>query len=90
MFSSDSSASTKYNYYQNNHFGDGCKYIVLKGVGDESYSKLLQNYNFSQGVQGTSSNYLIIDGVRNLSYETKVAKNSSGELKIYCEADLVQ
>ena len=90
MFASDSSASTKYNYYQNNHFGDGCKYIVLKGVGDASYSKLLQNYNFSQGVQGTSSNYLNIDGVRNLSYETKVAKNSSGELKIYCEADLVQ
>ena len=90
MFASDSSASTKYNYYQNNHFGDGCQYIVLKGAGDASFSKLLQNYNFAQGVQGTSSNYLIIDGVRNLSYETKVAKNSSGELKIYCEADLVQ
>ena len=90
MFASDSSASTKYNYYCNNHFGDSCKYIVLKGVGDASPSKLLQNYNFAQGVQGTPSNYLNIDGVRNLSYETKVAKNSSGELKIYCEADLVQ
>ena len=90
MFASDSSASTKYNYYCNNHFGDSCQYIVLKGVGDASSSKLLQNYNFAQGVQGTPSNYLNIDGVRNLSYETKVAKNSSGELKIYCEADLVQ
>ena len=90
MFASDSSASTKYNYYQNNHFGDGCQYIVLKGAGDASTSQQLQNYKFAQGVQGTSSNYLIIDGVRNLSYETKVAKNSSGELKIYCEADLVQ
>ena len=90
MFASDSSASTKYNYYCNNHFGDSCQYIVLKGVGDASSSKLLQNYNFAQGVQGTQENYLIIEGVRNLSYETKVAKNSSGELKIYCEADLVQ
>ena len=90
MFASDSSASTKYNYYQNNHFGDGCQYIVLKGAGDASNSKLLQNYNFAQGIQGTSNDYLIIDGVRNLSYETKVAKNSSGELKIYCEADLIQ
>lgn len=90
MFSSDSSASTKYNYYKNNHFGGSCQYIVLKGVGDASSSKLLQNYNFAQGVQGTPSNYLNIDGVRNLSYETKVAKNSSGELKIYCEADLIQ
>lgn len=90
MFASDSSASTKYNYYQNNHFGDGCQYIVLKGAGDASDSKQLQNYSVARGVQGTSSNYLNIDGVRNLSYETKVAKNSSGELKIYCEADLVQ
>ena len=90
MFASDSSASTKYNYYNNNHFGDCCQYIVLKGAGDASSSKLLQNYNFAQGVQGTSSNYLNIDGVRNLSYETKVANNSSGELKIYCEADFVQ
>ena len=90
MFASDSSASTKYNYYKNNHFGDCCQYIVLKGAGDASDSKLLQNYNFARGIQGTSNNYLIIDGVRNLSYETKVAKNSSGELKIYCEADLIQ
>ena len=90
MFASDSSASTKYNYYQNNNFGDGCQYIVLKGAVDASSSKHLQNYNFSQGVQGTPSNYLNIDGVHNLSYETKVAKNSSGELKIYCEADLIQ
>ena len=90
MFALDSYASTKYNYYNNNHFGDGCKYIVLKGAGDASNSQQLQNYTFAQGVQGTSSNYLNIDGVRNLSYETKVAKKSSGELKIYCEADLVQ
>ena len=89
MFASDSSASTKYNYYKNNHFGDGCQYIVLKGAGDASGSKLLQNYNFARGIQGTSSNYLNIDGVRNLSYETKVANNSRGELKIYCEADLI-
>lgn len=90
MFSSDKSASTKYDYYQNNHFGDGCKYIVLKGASDASNSQQLQNYNFARGIQGTSNDYLIIDGVRNLSYETKVAKNSRGELKIYCEADLIQ
>ena len=90
MFASDSSASTKYNYYYNNHFVDGCNYIVLKGAGDANDLKKLQNYSVDHGVQGTPENYLIIEGVRNLSYETKVAKNSSGELKIYCEADLVQ
>ena len=87
---SDSSASaTKYNYYQYNHFGDGCKYILFKGTETASLSAQVQNYNLSQGLQGTSSAYLTIDGVRNLSYEAKVAKNSKGEIKIYCEADLI-
>ena len=89
-FASTSSATTKYNYYRQNHFGDGCLYILLKGAETASSSAQVQNYNFAQGLQGTSSAYLTIDGVRNRAYETKVAKNSSGELKIYCEADLIQ
>lgn len=89
-FSSISSATTKYNYYQYNHFGDGCGYILFKGAETASSSTQVQNYNLFQGLQGTSEEYLAIDGVRNLDYETRVAKNSSGELKIYCEADLIQ
>ena len=85
-----SSATTKYNYYNQNHFGDGCQYILFKGAETASSSAQVQNYNFAQGVQGTSSAYLTIDGVRSRAYETKVAKNSSGVLKIYCEADLIQ
>ena len=50
----------------------------------------VQNYHFAQGVYSTSSDYIIIDGVRGRDYETKVAKNSAGEIKIYCEADLIQ
>ena len=88
-FVSDSSSTTKYNYYKNNHFGDGCQYILFKGAETASDSAQVQNYNFAQGLQGTSSTYLTIDGVRSRAYETKVAKNSSGELKIYCEADLI-
>ena len=88
-FASSSSATTKYNYYQQNHFGDGCQYILFKGAETASYSAQVQNYNFAQGLQGTSSAYIEIDGVRSRAYETKVAKNSSGELKIYCEADLI-
>ena len=84
------SATTKYNYYMQNHFGDGCQYILFKGAETASSSAQVQNYNFAQGVQGTSSAYLTIDGVRSRAYETKVAKNSSGVLKIYCEADLIQ
>ena len=89
-FATSSSATTKYNYYRQNHFGDGCQYILFKGAETASDSAQVQNYNFAQGVQGTSSAYLTIDGVMSRAYETKVAKNSSGELKIYCEADLIQ
>ena len=87
---SSNSATTKYNYYRHNHFGDGCQYILLKGAETASLSAHVQNYNFAEGLQGDSSAYIEIDGVRNRAYETKVAKNSSGELKIYCEADLIQ
>ena len=91
-FASDSSASTKYMYYRYNHFGDGCQYIVFAGTGTASYNAQVQNYNFAQGLQGTYvyGAYIRVTGIRNLSYETKVAKNKDGELKIYCEAELIQ
>ena len=90
IFASSTSAITKYNYYQHNHFGDGCQFILFKGAETASASAQVQNYNFTQGLQGNSSAYIEIDGVRSRAYETKVATNSSGELKIYCEADLIQ
>lgn len=89
-FASNSSSMFGLKYYQYNHFGDGCQYILFKGAEPASSNAQVQNYNFAQGLQGTSSAYLTVDGVRNRSYETKVAKNSAGELKIYCEADLIQ
>ena len=87
-FASDSSATNKYAFYQNNHFGDGCMYIIFKGTETASAESEIQNYNFSQGLRGTENAYITIDGKRGRAYETKVAKNSSGTLKIYCEADL--
>ena len=89
-FASDSAANTKYTFYQNNHFGDGCWYILFTGAETASSTAQVQNYKFAQGLQGTDSAYLTIDGKRGRAYETKVAKNSSGTLKIYCEADLIQ
>ena len=87
-FATDSSATTKYAYYQNNHFGDYCEYIILKGAETASAESSVQNYNFAQGLKGTANAYISIDGKRGRKYETKVANNSSGTLKIYCEADL--
>ena len=89
-FAPDSSATTKYGYYQNNHFGDFCKFILFKGAETASSGVQVQNYKFAQGLQGTNRAYLTIDGKRGRAYETKVAKNSSGTVKIYCEADLIQ
>ena len=90
-FASDSSTSaTKYNYYQYNHFGDGCREILFKGQETASASAQVQNYNFSQGLRSTEVGFLTVDGKRNRVFETKVARNSTGELKIYCEADLIQ
>ena len=88
--SGSSTSATKYNYYQYNHFGDGCREILFKGAETASDSAQVQNYNFSQGLRSTSVGFLTIDGVRNRAFETKVARNSNGELKIYCEADLIQ
>lgn len=89
-FTSTSSETIKYNYYRQNHFGDECRYILFKGAETASDSTQVQKYNFATGIQATSSAYLTIDGVRSRDYETKIAKNSNGELKIYCEADLIQ
>ena len=87
-FASNTSASPRYSSYRQNHFGDGCQYILFKGAA-ETVTSDVQNYNFAQGLQGTSNEYLTIDGVRGRAFETKVAKKSNGELKIYCEADLI-
>ena len=80
-FTSDSAASTKYNYYQSNHFGDGCQYILFKGTETESSSAQVQNYNFSQGLKGTDSAYLNIYGKRNRAYETYISKDTDGAIK---------
>ena len=88
-FASDSSASTKYSYYRCNNFGDRCQNILFKGTETASLNAQIQNYNFAQGTSGTEAEYLTIDGVRNRAFETKVAQNSIGEPKMYCEADLI-
>ena len=90
-FAPSEHASNKYSFYQNNHFGDSCSFILFKGAETASSASQVQNYNFAQGLRGQSGNaYITIDGKRGRAYETKVANNSSGTLKIYCEADSIQ
>ena len=80
-FATNSSASNKYKYYRYNHFGDGCLYIVFTGAETASLSTQVQKYNFAQGVKGTSSAYLTIDGKRNRAYETYISPDTTGTIK---------
>ena len=77
-------------YCKYNHFDDGCSYNVIWTSHTTSSSKLLQNININRGISGKLSNYNFINiDTLNADYEIQVAKNSKGEIKIYCEADLI-
>ena len=92
-FASDKASSTKYNNYQNNHFGDGCQYILFKRKNNDTTSNIIQNYNFAQGLQGTSAIYLSIIGATNRPYDTYISKSSGTEdtnVYGYCLADIAK
>ena len=58
--------------------------MTTEGVSNEKY----QFYKFASGLQGTYTEVLEITLIPNLEYETYVAKDSSGNLKQGCLADL--
>lgn len=76
----------KANYYRFNKIDSGVQDVVLYNA--DTASNFVQKYHIIN--RGTTSDHVTIQATRNLAYETKVAMNSAGELKIYCEADLVQ
>ena len=86
---SASKDDTLLNYCYYNHFDDGCGYNVIWNSVQPTLSNKLQNIHVVRGVSGTSSAYNFINVESNANYEIKVAKNSSGVIKIYCEADLI-
>lgn len=87
--SDSSTAGLKY-YVEFNHFDDGCSYNVIWNSDTTGSASLLQNINVNRGVSGSGAAYNIINiDTLNAGYEIHVAKNSKGEIKIYCEADLI-
>ena len=80
--------SSKNNFCTNNSVGSGCKYITFIAAGTSNNSAV-QNYTFTQGLKGELNTPLLITGKINNPYETKVAKNSSGVVKTYCDADQI-
>ena len=88
MSANPTAALKDYVYY--NHFDDGCSYNVIWNSDTTSGTVLLKNVNINRGVVGTSISYNMINiNTLNQDYEIQVAKNSKGEIKIYCEADLI-
>ena len=74
-------------FCNNNSVGSGCKYITF--IANGTSASPVQNYSFTQGLKGELNDPVLITGNLNKPYETKVAKNSSGVVKTYCEADLI-
>lgn len=79
-------------------FDENCSYNVLwnEGYDPEADSEdryddyRIQNVHVLKGVCGTSTSY---NSIRipylNAEYEVKVAKNSAGEINVYCEEDRI-
>lgn len=87
---SASTTGTLLDYCYYNHFDNGCSYNVIWNSVQPTLSNKLQNIHVVRGVSGRSPAYNFINIVdKNTAYEIKVAKNSSGVIKIYCEADLI-
>ena len=85
-----SETATLLDYCYYNHFDDSCSYNIIWNSVQPTSSNKLQNINVIRGVFGKSTAYNFINIVdKNITYEIKVAKNSSGVIKVYCEADLI-
>ena len=67
--------------------------ITIKSSGTPTSSKPLKNFVVKAGVNGASGTLaIVIDAASfplNSDYEWIIAKNSKGEIKQYCEADLI-
>ena len=72
-------------YFQNNKFNDGVKNVFIRGNSKGSGTNFVQNYVLSQGLDcgGEQINFN-----RNLSNENFVSKNSNGQIKSFCLADI--
>ena len=78
------------NYCSRNYFDYDCSYNIIWNSDTTGTFNNLQNINICISASGTSSsyNFINIDTI-DADYEIQVAKNSKGEIKIYCEADLI-
>jgi hypothetical protein len=74
------------------HFGDGCNNIKLYAdsdiVGTISSTNSIQNIDVAQGLSFDSGTIIELTTLGQ-DYEIKVARNSAGDIKVFCLADLI-
>ncbi len=70
-------------YYTNIRFDEGCSGITLNNAETSGSGNQVQNYHFVRGLSDVT-----VDVARGRAYETTVAKDSSGNVKQFCIADI--
>lgn len=77
-------------YYRYIELGNGVQYTILSNEQTASSSNRVQNYRVASGVVGNSSSPIIIEVSRgNRQTLIDVAKDSLGEIKQFCLADII-
>lgn len=85
-FSTSSAGDVIASFFQNIEFGGECINLTLWCAQATSSSKKVRNIKIAAGLSQSAIEIPVI----NAEYVQTVAKNSAGEIKVYCEADLVQ
>ena len=83
------STSDLKSYYRYIAIESGNRLINLNCTSTTSSNNYFQNVRIGLGVNNTDTSKTIDIATINSNYEIKVAKNSNGDIKIYCEADLI-
>ena len=89
-FRMDASADSNLrSYCQFNQVAPGVLYLVIYNKSTASENNKLQGIRVGFGVSGTStSSFRAVEVAKlNATYESKVARDSSGAVKVYCEED---
>lgn len=85
-FATTSAGDVIASYFQNIEFGGRCSNLTLWCAQATSSSKMVRNIKIAAGLSSSAIEIPVLGA----NYVQTVAKNSSGEVKVYCEADLVQ
>ena len=83
-------------FITNISLGNGCSYLLFypnSNLGTIADDNMITNITVTKGVKGKSSSNGLLTleiPVTNNEYELKIARNVNGDIKMYCEANLIK